>query len=103
MAQTNLLPGLIFLLLAAATSQSQTGGGQNVDAGGHLLHVLTEGRGAPTVILESGLGQGLDSWEKVQPEVAKFTRVVAYDRAGLGKSEPGPKPRSARQIATELH
>lgn len=28
---------------------------------------------------------------------------MSYDRPGLGQSEPGPKPRSAKQIATELH
>lgn len=45
----------------------------------------------------------MESWAKVQPEVAKFSQVVAYDRAGLGQSEPGPKPRTAQQISTELH
>jgi pimeloyl-ACP methyl ester carboxylesterase len=28
---------------------------------------------------------------------------VSYDRAGLGQSEPGPKPRTAQQMASELH
>jgi pimeloyl-ACP methyl ester carboxylesterase len=28
---------------------------------------------------------------------------VSYDRAGIGESAPGPKPRDARQIARELH
>lgn len=39
----------------------------------------------------------------VQQELAALTRVVAYDRAGLGWSEPGPKPRDARRSAEELH
>jgi pimeloyl-ACP methyl ester carboxylesterase len=30
------------------------------------------------------------------------SRVVAYDRAGLGWSDPGPAPRDARRIADEL-
>jgi pimeloyl-ACP methyl ester carboxylesterase len=42
-------------------------------------------------------------WANVQPEVAKITRVCAYDRAGTGWSEPGPEPRDPRQIARELH
>jgi pimeloyl-ACP methyl ester carboxylesterase len=29
--------------------------------------------------------------------------VVAYDRARLGFSQPGPQPREARSIAYELH
>src|SRR5215831_5828939 len=40
---------------------------------------------------------------RVMPEIAKFARVVAYDRAGLGGSELGPEPRSYKQIADELH
>lgn len=76
---------------------------ERVDAGGHKLNLLTAGHGAPTVILEAGFGAGIASWTTVHSEVAKFTRVVAYDRAGLGQSEPGPKPRTAKQFALELH
>ncbi len=39
----------------------------------------------------------------MQPQVAERTRVVAYDRAGVGWSDRGPEPRDGRQIATELH
>jgi pimeloyl-ACP methyl ester carboxylesterase len=39
----------------------------------------------------------------VQPEVARFTRACAYDRAGLGQSDPGTEPRDSRQIVKELH
>ena len=80
---------------------------QKVDAGGHSLNLLIGGkRGAdqsPAVILEGGFGAGIASWTTVQAEIAKFAQVVSYDRAGLGQSEPGPKPRSAKQIALELH
>ncbi|MEA2206871.1 MAG: hypothetical protein QOE77_3647 [Blastocatellia bacterium] len=76
---------------------------EKVDAGGHKLNFLTAGSGGPTVILEGGFGAGIASWTTVLGEIAKFTRVVAYDRAGLGQSEPGPKPRTAMQFARELH
>ena len=55
------------------------------------------------MILESGLATMSTDWAHVQPEVAKTTRVCAYDRAGTGWSEPGPAPRDAQQIAGELH
>src|SRR4030095_13219537 len=42
-------------------------------------------------------------WSRVQPNVAGTTRVCSYDRAGLGWSEFGPKPRSASRIVSELH
>ena len=77
--------------------------GEMVDVGGHRLHIDCIGQGSPTVILESGLGTMSADWANVQPEVAKITRVCAYDRAGTGWSEPGPEPRDPRQIARELH
>jgi pimeloyl-ACP methyl ester carboxylesterase len=46
-----------------------------------------EGHGSPTVILEIGLGGALEEWSLVQPELAKFTRVVAYDRVGSKHEE----------------
>jgi pimeloyl-ACP methyl ester carboxylesterase len=39
----------------------------------------------------------------VQPRVAQFARVCAYDRAGDGWSDLGPHPRTMRQQAYELH
>ena len=41
--------------------------------------------------------------QKVQPEVAKFACVAAYDRAGLGMSDPAvTEPRTTAQIAREF-
>ena len=64
--------------------------GEMVVVGGHRLHIDCVGQGSPTVILESGLGTMSVDWANVQPEIAKTTRVCAYDRAGAGWSEPGP-------------
>jgi pimeloyl-ACP methyl ester carboxylesterase len=46
------------------------------------------GEGSPTVILIAGLGDfaGI-SWGNVQPEMAKTTRVCAWDRPGWGLSD----------------
>ncbi len=74
----------------------------DVDAGGHRLHMLIVGDTGPTVVLESGGGGGI-GWEQVRQEVGRYARVVTYDRAGVGASEPGPQPRTGRQIAVELH
>jgi pimeloyl-ACP methyl ester carboxylesterase len=60
------------------------------------------GAGAPTVILETGLGGSSVDWGFVQPDVARFVQVCSYDRAGIGFSEPGPAPRTARRMAREL-
>jgi pimeloyl-ACP methyl ester carboxylesterase len=82
--------------------------GELIDIGGYRLHLYCMGEpvdGSPTVILEQGLGGTSPAWTWVQPEVAKVTRVCAYDRAGLGWSDPAPKgtPRDGKEVATELH
>ena len=79
--------------------------GRMVDVGGHRLHLhLTDqNRGAPTVVLEAGLGFPSVEWAWVRPEVARFARIITYDRAGVAWSEPGPKPRDGQRIAEELH
>src|SRR5687768_14069294 len=76
--------------------------GRLVDIGGYRLHLWCTGAGAPAVILDSGLGGSSADWGFVQPEVARFTRTCSYDRAGTGYSDPGPLPRTARHIASEL-
>jgi pimeloyl-ACP methyl ester carboxylesterase len=77
--------------------------GRLVNIGSVKMHLDCAGEGSPTVILESGLGDSYVSWRKVQPQMAKFTRVCSYDRAGLGFSDSSPRPRTSRVIAEELH
>ena len=77
--------------------------GRLVDVRGRKMDIDCTGEGTPTVILDSGLGDSYLSWRKVQPEIAKFTRVCSYDRAGLGYSEPSSQPRTSKVIAEELH
>jgi pimeloyl-ACP methyl ester carboxylesterase len=76
--------------------------GRLVDIGGYRLHLWCTGDGVPAVILDAGLGGTSAGWGFVQPEVARFTRVCSYDRAGMGYSDPGPSSRTARRIASEL-
>jgi pimeloyl-ACP methyl ester carboxylesterase len=77
--------------------------GQRFDVGGFKMHIDCMGQGRPTVIFDSGLGDTYLSWQKVQPEIAKLTRACSYDRAGLGYSDPSPRPRTSKVIAEELH
>src|SRR5437879_3604220 len=67
------------------------------------MHIHVTGEGTPTVIFESGMGASCLSWALVQPQVAQFARAVSYDRAGHGWSDPARAPRTAHQIAQELH
>ncbi|MCU1298806.1 MAG: alpha/beta hydrolase fold protein [Acidobacteriaceae bacterium] len=76
--------------------------GTLVDIGGERLHINCTGQGSPTVIMDAGLGDSSVTWELVQPEVSKFTRVCSYDRAGYGWSEGPTQPRTTGNIVSEL-
>lgn len=78
--------------------------GQLVDIGeGRKMHLYVSGFGGPTVVLDAGLGCNALSWSLVQPEVAKFTRVVSFDRPGNGWSDESPLDRTSQNIVTKLH
>jgi pimeloyl-ACP methyl ester carboxylesterase len=90
-----------------------------IDIGaGRKIFLECSGSGSPTVILESGYRNDADIWSaELEPgmspvfsQVAKFTRVCAYDRPGtfldadhLGRSTPVMMPRTARDLVTDLH
>ncbi len=73
-----------------------------VDVGGHRLQTLVIGQGKPAVVFEAGFIGGIHEIRALQGSIAARTLTVAYERAGLGGSEPGPEPRSASQISQEL-
>jgi pimeloyl-ACP methyl ester carboxylesterase len=107
------LAALIFIILCAtliagAKAKSDLKAkypppGRMVDVGGYRLHILCEGTGSPTVVMESGSGRASLDWELVRPEIIKTTRTCVYDRAGLGWSDLSSKPRTAENIVEELH
>jgi pimeloyl-ACP methyl ester carboxylesterase len=77
--------------------------GKLIDIGGYRLHLLCAGEGSPTVVLDYGLVGSYLEWRLVQSEVARLTRVCAYDRAGYGWSDRSPKPRTPEIMTNELH
>lgn len=79
--------------------------GRLVDIGGRLIRAVPVGPRSdlPLVVLECGAFGCAADWAVVQEKLAaKGLRSLAYDRAGLGYSDPGPKPRDARAIAADL-
>jgi pimeloyl-ACP methyl ester carboxylesterase len=70
------------------------------------LHIICAGPPAgarPTVLFESGAFGFSADWAAVQERLsAAGLRSCAYDRAGLGFSDPGPKPRDSLAIVSDL-
>jgi pimeloyl-ACP methyl ester carboxylesterase len=79
--------------------------GQMVDVGGFKMHIDCQGDPAagPAVVMDAGNGEPCLAWASVQPAVAEFARVCAFDRAGLGWSEPSPEPRTVSNFIKEQH
>jgi len=109
-----LLGGLILVLLCVAAGaafnticvwylqRKYPPQGNFYEVNGSSMHMYCAGSGSPTVVLEAGLGDDWLYWQKVQPEIAKLTRVCSYDRAGLGWSDMQPGLRDAKNIASQL-
>lgn len=89
-------------IFAALSRRRNPPPGRLVDVSGYRMHINCTGNGTPTVILESAFGGYSLDWALVQPEVAKFTRVCSYDRAGMGWSDARPEARTSKEIASEL-
>jgi pimeloyl-ACP methyl ester carboxylesterase len=70
---------------------------------GHRMRIHCEGMGAPTIVLDAGLGNDGLIWSGIQPVLAKSNRVCSFDRAGYGWSDPVSTPRDATNVSTELH
>jgi pimeloyl-ACP methyl ester carboxylesterase len=81
-----------------------------VDVGGRRVRVVRAGPGSaqtltrrPTIVLEHGAFGCASDWAVVQDRLAaKGLASIAYDRAGLGHSDPGPLPRDGHAIVADL-
>lgn len=77
--------------------------GRLVEVDGRLMHIHCRGRGSPTVVLEQGLNGVASTWDGIHRQMARVTRTCAYDRAGLGYSEPLDHPTRAPEVAERLY
>lgn len=80
--------------------------GDLIDIGGRRLRAVRAGPAfskAPLVVLEHGAFGCASDWAVVQEKLAqKGLRSLAYDRAGLGGSDPGPLPRDGEAVRRDL-
>jgi pimeloyl-ACP methyl ester carboxylesterase len=106
------------LLLAAAPSEAKRAGAEQPDPkldiyltpqtlatlpDGRRLHLFCLGQGQPVAIIAPGWHIPAIGWNRIQPLMAKQTRVCVYDRAGYSFSDPGPMPRDSAAEVKDLH
>jgi pimeloyl-ACP methyl ester carboxylesterase len=76
-----------------------------VAIGNHRLFMIDTGdqHAKLVVVFEAGGGGKSGDWAKVKAMLPAGVRTIAYDRAGIGKSEKGPLPQTLAQNVLELH
>jgi pimeloyl-ACP methyl ester carboxylesterase len=70
---------------------------------GRHIHLFCLGQGEPVAIIAPGWHIPAIGWNRIQPLMAKQTRVCVYDRAGYSFSDPGPMPRDTAAEVKDLH
>ena len=76
----------------AAFDQLVGGGAERreLDRGGRALRWVEAGEGTPTIVFEAGALSPVLTFAAVFQALAPDHRVIAYDRAGYGLSDPAP-------------
>jgi pimeloyl-ACP methyl ester carboxylesterase len=77
-----------------------------LDVGGYAMHLLVHRGSQPvTVVMETGGGDDVAGWAGVDSALTRRTgaTVVAYDRAGFGRSGTGPEDLTPREQVRQLH
>jgi len=87
---------------ASAPEESTTLEGSFAVADGRELHLVCKGEGSPTVILEAGDESGTGDWRLIEPAISEVTRTCAYDRAGIGRSDPASGCRQLTDLVGDL-
>jgi pimeloyl-ACP methyl ester carboxylesterase len=91
--------------MSAAEQASLRGRLAEVEGGRRLRYALAGPPASPRplVVLEAGSFGFSADWAAVQQKLAaEGLRSLAYDRAGLGVSDPGPMPRDSNAIVADL-
>lgn len=94
---------LLIILVVTAFTCNQNSSDRFVVIDGHKQHILDMGTGSPVVIFITGAGADLKNFSTVQTEIAKLTRTLSYDRAGIGLSEELNTERTVDHFAVELN
>lgn len=87
---------------ASASEPSDVLAGTFAVADGRELSLVCRGEGSPTVILEAGDESGTEEWSLVQTDLAEVTRTCAYDRGGIGQSDPVTGCRQLDDLTADL-
>ena len=93
---------VVFLTITGLLSCNSKAQERMVSFDEYQIHINETGKGKPAVIIEAGLGSGYDAYDTLQTALSLHTKVVSYDRPGLGESGKSPNPRTLPNYVNEL-
>ncbi len=67
------------------------------------VEYVTAGTGSPTIVLESGMGQTIDTWVSIFDSLTSLSSVYTYNRPGYGQSGINNPPKTIVELAQQLH
>jgi pimeloyl-ACP methyl ester carboxylesterase len=96
--------GLLILLIPQSGVVAQE---RRVCVDGTCYNVLATGlgsrkAGSPVIVLENGLGSDLGHWDSIFESLSSSAPVIAYDRAGVGRSDKNYRRPTVKILASEL-
>lgn len=106
-----LVGAIVLWVFVGASLQAQQAGAvpgvEMVELDGYAVRVQVLGldnrrKGTPVVVFEAGATNPLEVWGGILPQVAAVAPVVAYDRAGLGRSEWDNATPTPQHVANRL-
>lgn len=101
MMKLSVLSILIFIHLSTYAQE------QFIEIEGKKIWVHTKGiadrkPGEPLIVFESGLGTPLGHWDTLLEGVSELGPWLAYDRPGIGKSEPDEEMPTIQNVSQKL-
>lgn len=78
---------------------------RHVTIGTRRLFVSCSGdeSGPATVLLIAGGSFSTEVWNRIQKPLSASARVCSFDRAGVGRSDPTPRPQTAEEIVGDIY
>ena len=91
-----------YAVLGAGCSNAEPPDVRTAQVGGSRVAYRVLGHDRPVLVLISGLGDGMVSFQGVATDLARSATVIVYDRAGYGSSDAASTPRDATAADREL-
>jgi pimeloyl-ACP methyl ester carboxylesterase len=88
----------------ASKAPAAGSGVQMIDNGGHRLAFYVTPGAAPAIVLDSGGGEDHTEWKDIVAKLhaATGSKIITYDRAGMGASDEVPGPWKVEDAVSDL-